>query len=126
METNIEGTDENPRTGTSEFDHQESNGYQIQLEDWVGREKSAIELVKVVGDLWYEKSVELVIFRRPLFDRRASQILNFHEYARNVVKKPISVHDSINLARELAKMDLAPSWIDIGRLASEWLSEKES
>ena len=126
MEANIEDTDENPSTGTSEFDHQESNGYEIQLEDWVGREKSAIELVKLVGELWYEKSVELVIFRRPLFDRRASQILNFHEYARNVVKKPISVHDSINLARELAKMDLAPSWIDIGRLGSEWLSEKEN
>ena len=126
MEPNIEETEKDTTTGTSEFDHQASNGYEAELKDWVDKEKSAIALVKLVGELWYEKSVELVIFRRPLFDRRASQILNFHEYARNVVKKEISVHDSIILAKALSEMDLAPSWIDIGRLGSEWLSEKES
>jgi len=130
MEANIEDTEPTRTTDADQSGGEDSsmdtpsNGYETQLKDWVDREKSAIELVKVVGELWYEKSVELVIFRRPLFDRRASQILNFHEYARNVVKKPISVHDSITLAKELAKMDLAPSWIDIGRLGSEWLSEK--
>ena len=126
METNIEDTEETANEDASAFDHEEFNGYETQLKDWVDREKSAIELVKLVGELWYDKSVELVIFRRPLFDRRASQILNFHEYARNVVKEPISVHDSITIARVLAKMDLAPSWIDIGRLGSEWLLEKEN
>lgn len=105
--------------------HQEKNGYESQLSDWINRERSALTLVKLTGQLWYDKSVELVIFRRPLFDRRASQILNFHEYARNVVKNPINIHDTTLLAEELTKMDLAPSWIDIGRLASEWLTEKD-
>ncbi|MBL4658452.1 MAG: glyceraldehyde-3-phosphate dehydrogenase [Flavobacteriales bacterium] len=125
METDIEDTEQTSNDEPAS-DSKKSNGYEAKLKDWVDREKSAIELVKWVGELWYDKSVELVLFRRPLFDRRASQILNFHEYARNVVKKPISVHDSIKMAKELANMDLAPAWIDIGRLGSEWLSEKES
>ena len=51
--------------------HQEKNGYESQLSDWINRERSALALVKLTGQLWYDKSVELVIFRRPLFDRRA-------------------------------------------------------
>ena len=123
METGIEDTDETSNDPSSSS-ASKSNGYEAKLKDWVDREKSAIELVKLVGELWYDKSVELVIFRRPLFDRRASQILNFHEYARHVVKEHITVHDSITIARELSTMDLAPSWIDIGKLGSEWLIEK--
>ena len=102
------------------------NGYQSNLNNWVEKEKASSELVNVLGQLWYNKSVELIIFRRPLVDRRASQILNFHEYARNVVKKPISIQDTLLLANAMVEMDLAPSWIDIGHLATEWLEEKES
>ena len=102
------------------------NGYQSNLNNWVEKEKASSELVNVLGQLWYNKSVELIIFRRPLVDRRASQILNFHEYARNVVKKPISIQDTLLLAKGMIDMDLAPSWIDIGHLATEWLEEKES
>ena len=95
------------------------NGYQSNLNNWVEKEKASSELVNVLGQLWYNKSVELIIFRRPLVDRRASQILNFHEYARNVVKKPISIQDTLLLAKGMIDMDLAPSWIDIGHLATE-------
>jgi len=101
------------------------NGYESQLSEWIDKEKACIELVNLIGQLLYDKSIELIIFRRPLIDRRASQILNFHEYARNVVKAHITVHDSLLLTRELVKMDLAPAWIDIGRLAAEWLTEKK-
>ncbi|HHZ65891.1 MAG TPA: glyceraldehyde-3-phosphate dehydrogenase [Flavobacteriales bacterium] len=104
---------------------QHSNGYESQLSEWVNREKASVLLANLVGQLWYDKSIEVIIFRRPLVDRRASQILNFHEYARNVVGKPITIHDSLFLASELTKLALPPSWIDIGRLSAEWITEKE-
>ena len=62
------------------------NGYEAELSKWIDKEKAAIELVKIIGHLFYDKSVELVIFRNRLVDRRASQILIFHEYARNIIK----------------------------------------
>ncbi len=98
--------------------------YESQLTDWILLEKAAIELIHIIGTMWYDKSVELIIFRNQLVDRSASQILNLHQYAKEIVKKPISVEDTLLLARELSRLDLAPSRIDIGRLAAEWLSER--
>ena len=98
--------------------------YETQLSDWIQLEKAAIELIHITGNLWYDKSVELIIFRNQLVDRSASQILNLHQYAKEIVKKPISVNDTLLLARELSRIDLAPSRIDIGKLASEWVSER--
>src|ERR1035437_512706 len=98
--------------------------YESELGTWIEQEKAAIELIKVVGALWFEKSVELIIFRNQLIDRSSSEIMNLHLYAKQMVKQPIHISDTILLANELLRLDLAPSRIDIGRLCSEWLNEK--
>ena len=98
--------------------------YENGLADWIQQEKAAIALIHVTGSLWFDKSVELVLFRNQLVDRSASEILNLHQYAKQVVKNPINIHDTLMLAKELYQLDLAPSRIDIGRLGSEWLLEK--
>jgi len=100
--------------------------YQSQLNDWIKQEKAAIELIHLIGTLWFDKSVELIIFRNQMVDRSASEILKLHEYARTIVKKQITVFDTQLLTKELAALDLAPSRIDIGRLAFEWVTEKDS
>lgn len=99
--------------------------YESGLNDWVQQEKAAIELVHIMGSLWYDKSVELIIFRNQLIDRSASQILALHQYAKEIVKKPISIYDSLLIAKELSNLHLAPARIDLGRLTSEWINEKE-
>ena len=98
--------------------------YETELAEWIQQEKAAIALIHVTGSLWFDKSVELVLFRNQLVDRSASEILNLHQYVKQVVKKSISVHDTLMLAMELMRLDLAPSRIDIGRLGTEWFSEK--
>lgn len=98
--------------------------YEKQLCDWIELEKAAIEFIHISGSLWFNNSVELIIFRNQLVDRSASQILNLHQYANDIIKKPISVLDTLALARTINEMNLAPSRIDIGRLAAEWLAEK--
>ncbi|MFM9008768.1 MAG: hypothetical protein ACKORE_09315, partial [Bacteroidota bacterium] len=62
--------------------------YERQLGDWIEQEKAAIELIHITGSLWFNKSVELIIFRNQLVDRSASQILNLHQYAKDIVKRP--------------------------------------
>ncbi|MBS1638284.1 MAG: glyceraldehyde-3-phosphate dehydrogenase [Bacteroidetes bacterium] len=99
-------------------------GYAEQLNDWIQHEKAAIELINAIGKLWFEKSIELVLFRNQLVDRSASQIMSLHLYAKNIVKKPITVKDSALLANEILKLDICPSKIDIGKLAYEWHQEK--
>jgi glyceraldehyde 3-phosphate dehydrogenase len=80
----------------------------------------------VVGKLWFERSIELILFRNQLFDRSASEIMNLHLYAKNIVKKPITVFDTLGLATEIAKSNVGAGRIDIGRLAFEWLQEQSN
>src|SRR6266436_9817285 len=98
--------------------------YETQLSDWIQLGKAAIALIHVTGTLWYDKSVELVLFRNQLVDHNSSEILQLHQYAKDFVKQPINVIDTLMLAKEINKLDLAPSRIDIGRLGAEWLIEK--
>lgn len=98
--------------------------YEMSLQTWIEDEKAAIELINIVGKLWFDKSVELVIFRNQMFDRSSSELLNLHHYAREVVNHPLSIHDTLGLAKALNRLPLAPSRIDIGRLGVEWLNNK--
>ncbi len=98
-------------------------GYEKELNAHIQRERAAVKLSSCIGELLYDKGIDLVLFRNPLAEATVSEILNLHEYAKNVVKKTIQVEDTASLAAELLKMDLAPAKIDIGKLASEWMAE---
>lgn len=103
-----------------------NKGYESQLNEWIAQEKAAIDLIGIIGKLWFEKSIELILFRNQLKDRSASEIMNLHLYAKDIVKKTISVSDTVMLANELYKSDVCPSRIDIGKLAYEYQQEKEN
>jgi len=100
--------------------------YEKELNSHVERERAAVKLASKVGQLLYDKGIELVLFRNHLLDTTISEILNLHKYSRNVVNKPIDVFTTSELAEELLQMDLRPSKLDLGKLANEWLTEKES
>ncbi|RZK53887.1 MAG: glyceraldehyde-3-phosphate dehydrogenase, partial [Pedobacter sp.] len=102
------------------------NNYQSEFQNWIEKEKKALELISVVGQLWFDRSIELVLFRKPLFDVGSSEILAHHQYAKEVSGKDISVYETLELAATIAKCSLAPSRIDVGRLAAEWLDESNT
>ncbi len=98
--------------------------YKAQLNDWIKQEKAALDLINIVGKLWFERSIELILFRNQLVDRSASEIMNLHLYAKNIVKKPISVYETVAIASEILESEVGAGRIDIGRLAFEWDQEK--
>jgi glyceraldehyde 3-phosphate dehydrogenase len=101
-----------------------NNAYESQLNEWIKDEKAAIDLISAIGKLWFDKSIELILFRNQLVDRSASEIINLHFYAKDIVKKTIEVKDTVALAKEIYNLDVCPSRIDIGKLAYEWIQEK--
>jgi glyceraldehyde 3-phosphate dehydrogenase len=101
-------------------------GYEKELKSHIERERAAVKLQSKVGELLYDKGVELVLFRHHLTDVTISEILNLHEYAGKVVNKPIDVFTTSELAEEILAMSLTSAKLDIGKLASEWLAEKEN
>ncbi|PQJ82333.1 glyceraldehyde-3-phosphate dehydrogenase [Polaribacter glomeratus] len=81
--------------------------------------RATIKFINIVNDLWYDKSIELVLFRNPLVDKRASEVLTLINYAKEFVNKPITIIDALNIAKAIQKIDLPSSKLDIGKLAYE-------
>ena len=99
-------------------------GYEKELKSHIEQERAAVKLQSKVGELLYDKGIELVLFRHHLTDVTISEILNLHEYAGQVVNKPIDVFTTSELAEIITTLDVPASKLDIGKLASEWLAEK--
>ena len=98
----------------------DNNLYEKELAFQADRRKAGVEFIKIVSDLWYDKSIELVLFRNQLIDRNVSDIINLHEYAGEFVQKPINVFDTVEIANAILDLDLPPSRIDIGKLTYEY------
>jgi glyceraldehyde 3-phosphate dehydrogenase len=99
--------------------------YEGILKRWTDDVKAANAFIDIVHKLWYDKSIELILYRRQLIDRGASSVLSKHSYAQNIIHKPLTIQDSLLLAHAMLELDVAPARIDIGRLNAEWLEEKE-
>ena len=99
--------------------------YEKELAFQADRRRATVEFIKIVSDLWYDKSIELVIFRNQLIDRNVSEILNLHEYAGEFVQKPISVFDSVEIAQAIKTLDIPPAKLDIGKLTYEYHLEDD-
>jgi len=98
-------------------------GYESELKSHIQRERAAVKLQSNIGALLYDKGIELVLFRNHLTDVTISEILNLHEYAGKVVNRPIDVFTTSELAELILNMELTSAKLDIGKLASEWLTD---
>jgi len=103
-----------------------NTSYEIELKEWISSEKLALELTQAVSYLQFERSVELVLFRRRIFDKRISEIINDHENAKRHSGLAITIEMTTGLAKAMAKLALAPSRIDLGRLCKEWIEEGQT
>ena len=97
-----------------------NNLYEKELSLQADRRKAGVEFIKIINDLWYDKSIELIFFRNQLIDTTVSTIMNLHEYAGEFVQKPINVFDTVEIANAILNLDLPPSRIDIGKLTYEY------
>jgi glyceraldehyde 3-phosphate dehydrogenase len=102
-----------------------NNLYEKELSFQADRRRAGVEFIKIISDLWYDKAIEMVLFRNQLIDKNVSEIINLHEYAGEFVGKPISVFDSVEIARAILSLDLPPSKLDIGKLTYEFHVEND-
>ena len=98
--------------------------YEKEVAFQANRRRAGVEFIKIISDLWYDKSIEMVLFRNQLIDKNVSEIINLHEYAGEFVGKPISIFDSVEIAKAILSLDLPPSKLDIGKLTFEYHSKE--
>lgn len=99
------------------------NHFAESLGQWNDEEKKGLEFISVVGQLFIDKSVELIFFRSQLIDRSASVILFKHSYAKTVIGHTLKIAESLDLANVILGLDIKQARIDIGRLNYEWFLE---
>lgn len=95
------------------------NNYENELYNESEIRKTTTEFINIIHDLWYDKSIELVLFRNSLIDKRASEVLNLVSYSKKFVNKPISITDILEISQHISNLDLPPSKLDIGKLVYE-------
>jgi glyceraldehyde 3-phosphate dehydrogenase len=98
----------------------------VQLSEQAKMSKTAAQLIKTVQDLWFDRGVELVIFRNTLIDKSVAEVLDLHHYTQAFVEKPISVVNSLKIADALLLMETPPAKIDLGKLTYEFQFESQS
>jgi len=97
------------------------------LEQWRESEKTALDLLQIVGELRFDKNVELVFFRHDIYDTRPSELLNIHKKGIKFSKQPISVNTTLTIAHCIANYPkLAPAKVDLGKLAFEWIQQAKN
>jgi len=101
-----------------------SQVYEKELSFQAGRRRASVKFISIVNDLWYEKSIELVLFKNSLINKNVREILKLHQYAGAFVDKPISIFDSTEIAEGIKNLHLPPSKLDIGKLTFEYLQNE--
>lgn len=101
--------------------HGLSNALDKDLDIWRSTQKDALKLIKIAGDLKYDKAVDLVMFRRDIFDARPSEIAGLHKVSENFGAYRLEPAQSIAIAEHIrAKSGLVPAKIDIGKISMEF------
>jgi glyceraldehyde 3-phosphate dehydrogenase len=96
-----------------------TTNYEDQVSSQVKTRRATVEFINIVNNLWYDKSIELVLFRNQLVDKHTSEVLNLIGYAKEFVAKPITIFDALDIARAIQELELPSSKLDIGKLAYE-------
>lgn len=104
----------------------DNTSYEKELAFQADRRKATTEFIKIISDLWYDKAIEVVLFKNQIIDKNVSDIINLHEYAGEFVQKPMSIFDSVEILRAINDINLPPAKLDIGKLTYEYNSNQNA
>lgn len=92
--------------------------------DWKEREALAEAMIPIIGRL-YRSNVLTYCYGRALNNQSVLQIMKTHRYVRQVAQNELSEFESYPIIEALSQLDLGPSHIDVGKLATRYMEESE-
>ena len=94
------------------------------LDQWRNLEITALDLLRIAGELRFSKSIDLALFRRDIYDSRPSGLIQMHEFSQNYSDQKLSIDTTYEVAKAISKLEnLPPSRLDLGTLGIEFLSQ---
>ncbi len=95
------------------------------LEKWRELEKKALDILKLVGQLRFDKGIDLVLFRNRLYDVRPSEVIEFHSDSKFYTNHPFDLDLTLSLTSAISNLSgISPSKIDIGALGVAWIQQR--
>ncbi|MDX2592605.1 glyceraldehyde-3-phosphate dehydrogenase [Streptomyces sp. WI03-4A] len=86
--------------------------------NWKIREEIAESMIPLIGKLHREQDVTVLLHSRSLVNKSVVSILKTHRFARQIAGAELSVTETMPFLQALTTLDLGPSQIDLGMLAT--------
>ncbi len=93
--------------------------------DWKEREALAEAMIPLIGQM-YRRNVVTYCYGRAMYNQSVTQLMKTHRYVRQIAKNELSEFESYPILEAMSKMDLGPSHIDVGKLATKFMDEVAS
>ena len=93
--------------------------------DWKEREALAEAMIPIIGQL-YRRNVIIYCYGRALYNQNVTDIMKIHRLVRQVAKNELSEFESYPILKTMSELDLGPSLIDVGLLASKYMEITET
>ena len=93
------------------------------LHDWNERLRLAEQALPIIGSLFRDQNVVVIMYGRPLFEISPIDILRVHRWVRRVEEGALSILDTFPLLQAIKEIALRPCRVDLGKLAVEWIRE---
>ncbi len=93
---------------------------------WLERQTFAENMLPIIGQLFRNNGIEVSIYGRPLVSVSAIDIIKAHKSVALHEDHKLRLRESFPFVEALAKMNLAPARIDVGKLAYRYLYHGEA
>ncbi|MFE9252535.1 glyceraldehyde-3-phosphate dehydrogenase [Streptomyces sp. NPDC007088] len=90
---------------------------------WKTRERIAESMIPIIGKLQRDRDVTVLLHSRSLVNKSVVGLLKTHRFARQIAGAELSVTETLPFLEALTALDLGPSQIDIGMLATTYRAD---
>lgn len=101
------------------------NASEQYLNEWKDRQNLAEKMIPLVGQLYRDRGLVILMYGRRLMNATTIDILKAHRYARQMVGIELDISKSFEMLEAIAGMDLAPARLDLGKLCSAYLEQAD-
>lgn len=88
---------------------------------WQERQEYAENMQPIIGRLYRNKGIEVVVYGRPLVNATTIDIIKAHKTVERFEHQKLRLRESFPVLEAISKMELAPGRVDIGKLAFAYL-----
>ncbi|MFE3224802.1 glyceraldehyde-3-phosphate dehydrogenase [Nocardia sp. NPDC059228] len=93
------------------------------LDRWNAHEAAAEAMIPIIGRLYRDKGVTILLHSRSLVNKSVISILRTHRFARQIEGEELSIDETLPFLEVLSELDLGPSKIDLGRLVHAYRAD---